>query len=166
MGTMITPADLTAAGSAKRTAEQGQLFEDGKGRCFMYVKNEGTASTAAGTVVGHFSTTLADGAISAVATTVIECGLGSVMPVAGVALSVIAEDEYGWIQVKGRNIGIILSDGGVAAGDALVCDGGATPTFQADTAVAGEEHGVFGFSLVADDASSIPANSAVINCVS
>lgn len=64
----------------------------------------------------------------------------------GVALRVMTENYYGYIQVTGR--ATVQTDGGVAAGEALVAH---TVDGECDTMAAGEEHLVFGVAL-ADDA--------------
>ncbi len=166
MGYIIDDKGLTAAGTSSPLYEQGQVHRDSKGREFFYGKNEGTASTVAGQAVGAFLTTPAVGAVSMLATTVVECGLGSVMPVAGIALSVVAEDEFGWFQTKGVNLVALVTDGGVAEGDGLVVDGGATPTFDFDTAIAGEEHGIVAYALADDTSTSLAVGDArIVNCM-
>lgn len=77
--------------------------------------------------------------------------LGSVVRPAGVAQGTISAGRWGYFQVAGR--GTVRGDGSVAAGDFIVVDGGTTPARNADTAVAGEEHGIFGQALDADTGS-------------
>lgn len=164
---MFIRADvLTKAGVTSPEYEQGQKYEDRLGRKFFYGKNEGTASTVAGQAVGAFLTTPAIGAVSMTAATVVEATLGTATPAAGFALSVVAEDEYGWFQYSGSNIVALVTDGSAAAGDPLVIDGGATPTFDLDQAIAGEEHLVCAVALAADTSTSLAIGDArIVNCM-
>ena len=157
---------LTKAGVSTPEYTQGQKYEDPVGRKFFYGKNEGTASTVAGQAVGAFLTTPAVGAVSMTAATVVESTLGTATPAAGFALSVLAEDEYGWIQYSGPNLVALVTDDGVAAGDPCVIDGGATPSFDLDTAIAGEEHLVCAIALAADASNALAVGDArIVNCM-
>ena len=128
---------------------------------YVFCINQGTTSTVAGDVLGAFLTTPVTGHFSRLATTVVECSLSDTMWVVGIALSVLAEDEMGWIQVGGYSSNI-TTDQGISAGDGLICDGDATPTFIAETASATEEHMVFGFAD-ADDATAV-GSGWLTNC--
>ena len=67
---------------------------------------------------------------------------------------------------EGPNLVALVTDGGVAAGDPLVIDGGATPSFVFDTAVAGEEHLVVAIAMAADASTSLAAGSAkIVGCM-
>lgn len=80
--------------------------------------------------------------------------------VVGVGIGVITAGNYGWIMVAGIH-DAVLTDGGVAAGDALI---GHTVDGEADTMAAGEEHLVFGHAL-ATDAGSPESTQARIKCL-
>jgi hypothetical protein len=64
------------------------------------------------------------------------------------AVSVIPESYYGWIQVGG--IANVVGDGSVAFGEAVVPNGDGT----VDTMAAGEEHEVIGFAVTDDVATT------------
>jgi len=83
--------------------------------------------------------------------------IGGTAP-AGLCLRAVTEDNYGFVQVAGWNIVPVLTDGGVAAGDCLVCH---TVDGQADTMGAGEEHKMWGVATAADDSSSYCAVGTV-----
>lgn len=130
----------------------GTLVEDGI-NVFMYVKND-SADTAG--VVGKMACAKAASAYGKVtmkASEITSGGLGTVTKPMGIFMSALPFGSFGWIQVRGRTT-TLITDGGVVDGDPLVCDGGATETFIADTAVAGEEHAVIGHALSDDTAGS------------
>ena len=76
-------------------------------------------------------------------------GLGVATPM-GVAISQISEGYYGWMQVGG--VATVITDGSVAAGEALVLD--SSNDGDVDTMADGEEEQVFGFAT-ADDADTV-----------
>lgn len=77
--------------------------------------------------------------------------LGSVVRPAGVAQGTVSDNRWFLAQVRGRCT--VRGDGSVATGDFIVVDGGTSPARNADTAGAGEEHGVFGQALENDSGS-------------
>lgn len=91
------------------------------------------------------------------ATGLVGTPLGSVVRPCGVAQGTIDAGEWGYVLVAGK--GQVRGDGSVVAGDYLVVDGGTTPVRNADTAGAGEEHGVFGQALDADTGSPALCNA-------
>ncbi len=128
----------------------GLLASDQKGNVFRYVQNilADSIAVADGTCV-YFTAT--DGVVTPDFTG----GSGVSSKVAGVGIGAIAAGSYGWVQVSGYH-DAVLTDGGVAANDALV---GHTVDGEADTMAAGEEHLVFGFAMATDSGSpeSAPA---------
>lgn len=68
----------------------------------------------------------------------------NVVAAAGIAISAIPANSYGWIQVSGP--ASCVGDGAVAFGEAVVQNGDGT----VDTMAAGEEHQVVGFALEDD----------------
>jgi len=124
------------------------IIQEGKKYCSIY--NAGAAAIAAGDVLGLFLTTPASGHVSGTATTVVECTLSGTMVVAGVGIGAIAAGSYGYIQVGGHCTNITTTNA-VSEGDALICNGDATPDFTAAPAVATEEHMPFAFADADDD---------------
>lgn len=86
--------------------------------------------------------------------------------VAGVAINVITDAYYGWIQVSGRH-SAVRCDGGVAAGHMLVPH--ATFTGRADTSLASGTSAdeVFGIALETDSTSATTTADAacMISCL-
>lgn len=119
------------------------------GRKWRYCKSEddlvaGDVVCWADSVDGYTVTRTAAGAL-------VGTPLGSVVRPAGVAQGTVTAGRWFYAQVAGK--GTVRGDGSVAAGDFIVVDGGTTPARNADTAVAGEEHGIFGQALDADTGS-------------
>lgn len=82
----------------------------------------------------------------------------------GVAIGTLGKDEYGWIQVSGYHSSVI-SDGSVAAGEALVkhatTDGGVDSGAAGSTATI-TVHQSFGLALADDTTSRV---QALLNCI-
>lgn len=141
----------------------GQLIEKpSTGEIFRYVQNGGADTT----VIAKLATwktagtrgvaTMTDGSST-------DGGLGTVYGVCGVWQKAIVTLHWGVILVVSDYCDVYTDDG-VADGDYLVGDGGATHTFIADTAAAGEEHAVFGIARAADsDVTHLV--KASINCL-
>ena len=144
----------------KQKAALGQRFIDAKtGYLYRYAKNGGTAAAVA-TQIACFHTTAAKGVLTMTAGTSLVGTLGTVAgEFAGIWMAAIPANYFGLVLCEGETIDkdgtlLLKTDGGVVAGDPLVVDGAGTPTFIADTAVAGQEHAVFGFAR-ADDVSTL-----------
>lgn len=99
----------TVAQGALKKYSPGDVYASADGsRKFRYVK-----MTAAAAVAGHmlgFSTagdrkTVINGTAST--------------PAAGLAIVAIAQDSYGWVQCRGRNLATVITDGNVTQG--LMC---------------------------------------------
>ncbi len=136
----------------------GQLIIDPKtGDMYRAVKNGGAdtsvatklacskagAGSGAGVGRGIVTMTVAD---------VTSGTLGTVTRAVGIWMAAVPTGYCGFLLVVSEYCHV-FTDTGVVDGDYLVCDGGGTETFIADTAVAGEEHAVFGHAL-ADDIST------------
>lgn len=153
---MHVNADVTTFNSTKPGAKLGEIYEAPNGARYKHVLVVGTSGDlAAGDLVVNADASLATAeapsgsVVTRIAASAIDETLGTVAHCAGVAVGTISTGNYGWVQVWG--VGSCKTDGGVVEGDALVVDGGATPVRVADTAVAGEEHAVFGVALATDD---------------
>ena len=133
------------------------------GNTYMAVKNAGSGDGVAGELCGIFLTTPAVGQMTCVAAEWLDGTLGTVNP--GLGMVCVASTagrccyvlRKGWTTHDGTASGtaFLKTDGGVVKGDYLVPDGGATPDGNADTAVAGEEHGIFGYALDDDTAGNL-----------
>lgn len=152
----------TSIDSTQRYA-LGQIAWDlSSGEAFQYVQNGGADTT----VVAKLATwktagtrgvaTMTDGSST-------DGGLGTVYGVCGVWQAAVPTTKYGWL-LKVSDYTDVYTDDGVADGDYLVGDGGATHTFIADTAVAGEEHAVFGIARAADNDTTHLVKASV-NCL-
>ena len=131
----------------------GTLVEDGR-NVYMYVKNDSADTAGVAGKMACAMTAKSYGVVTMKESEVTAGGLGTVTKPMGIFMSALPIANYGWIQVRGVST-TLVTDGGVADGDALVCDGGATETFIADTAVAGEEHAVIGHALAADSSANV-----------
>ena len=133
----------------------GGLYLTPEGVICRYVRNSTDAALAVGDVLCYaWDGSTGNWLVSNAATSAVDSGLATVNIVAGVALGAVTASYYTFVQVSGLN-GDTTTDQGVAAGDNLVVDGANTPVGVADTAVAGEEHAVFGLALAADASDSV-----------
>lgn len=151
----LTGNDATAK------VEPGTIFfDDSNGKVYRYVLAE-DAALAVGDVV-EFS----DASAYEVTNDRNGSTIGHV--VAGVAIGTITDAYYGWIQVSGVHTAV-KTDGGVAAGDALIPH--ATVDGQADTAAQGSTVTVtaaqtFGYALATDaGTTSAGTVAAMIRCL-
>jgi hypothetical protein len=134
----------------------GGLYFGPTGEVYRYVQAE-DANIVVGDVLCYaWDGTTGDWEVTNTATSAIDSALATVNIVAGVAVGSITDAYFGFVQVSGL-CGDVTTDTGVAAGDNLVVDGANTPNGVADTAVAGEEHAVFGLALAADVSDSVDA---------
>jgi len=139
----------------------GQIAWDmSTGEAFRYVKNGG-ATTSVATKLATWLTAGTRGVATMTDATSTDGTLGTVYGVCGVWQAAIPTNNYGWLCVV-SDYTDVFTDGGVVDGDYLVGDGGATHTFIADTAVAGEEHAVFGIARADDVSTNV---KAAINCL-
>lgn len=137
----------------------GALVEDGI-NVYMYVKNDSADTNGAVGKMACAKAASAYGKVTMKASEVTSGTLGTVTKPFGIFMSALPFTNFGWIQVRGRTTALV-TDGGVVDGDYLVCDGGGTETFIADTAIAGEEHGVIGRALSDDTAGNVV--EAIVN---
>lgn len=156
---MTIAFDISYNGS-KKLMEYGTMCMH-QGDLYEYVYN---ASTDTDAVKGQFACTYgatpAKGHVTMKAADVADGTLGTVTKARGVWAAAVSGGNSGFILRRGY-CDYLVTDGGVAKGDPLVCDGGATPTFIADTAAAGEEHAVVAHAD-ADDVASV--GTAYIDC--
>ena len=145
----------------------GGLYYD-KGELYMFVYN---ASADTDAVKGQFAAQDNSGNIGDMtmkAAEVMDGTLGTVTRATGIWCVAVSFGNWGFIKVVGwtkdeSDAAFLVTDGGVVGGDPLVLDGGGTPTFIADKAVAGEEHAVVAHALANDDAT--PVVLASLNCL-
>lgn len=136
----------------------GALYQDNAtGDIYRYVKNGGADTTVATKIAcskagAGSGAGVGRGVVTMTVADVTSGTLGTVTRGVGLWVAAIATGKYGLILVVSEYCHV-YTDGGVVDGDYLVVDGGGTETFIADTAVAGEEHAVFGHAL-ADDIST------------
>lgn len=138
----------------------GALYEDrGTGEIYMYVKHApSTATPSVATKLACFKAGGGAGAgpgagvVTMVAADITSGTLSTTTKAAGIYVAAVVKDHYCMILVWSPYTHC-FTDGGVVDGDALVCDGGGTETFIADTAADGEEECIFGWAL-ADDIST------------
>ena len=140
--------DITEVGTDATVLPQVGTNVVISGQKYCAVYNAGASATAAGDVCCVFKTTPVQGHISTTSATMLDNGTAGLC--AGIAVSVIAAASgYGWIQVAGY-CSNFTTDGGVAAGNALVVDGGTSVGKVFDTMADGEEECVFAFADAAD----------------
>jgi len=129
---------------------------------YIYVKLAGADAGVVGKyALRHTDEPTTEGSVTMTAASAIPEALGSVADPVGVFVKAITAGYFGYLLREGR--GTVFTDDGVAEGDFLVCDGGTTPTFIADTAVAGEEHAICGRAL-ADDSDVTHLVTAEVYC--
>lgn len=149
---MIGPCflDPTQANETENVGTLGGLYT-WEGKVYRWVYNAGADAITAGEVVGLFLTTPAAGHVSGTAATFMDNGTAGIAY--GVAEGGITAGRYGFVLKDGITTVTITTDGGVAQGDRLVVNGGATPDGTVDTMADGEEECVFATALQ-DDAST------------
>jgi hypothetical protein len=135
----VLPHPLTTV-STTQVVPLGSVFYDYEGRGYVYVYNFGADSFAVGDVV-CIATTDTPGYVSNTAATVGDVTDGTtIRPViAGVALSIVATTQYGWLFFYGRSVTkhALTTDGNVAANDLLtVTDGAKIATREVTAATA------------------------------
>ena len=156
------PESIDDAAASPRYFPGQLIIKPSTGEIFRYVQNGGADTT----VVAKLATwktagtrgvaTMTDGSST-------DGGLGTVYGVCGVWQKAITTLRWGVLCVV-SDYTDVYTDDGVADGDYLVGDGGATHTFIADTAAAGEEHAVFGIARAADNDTTHLVKAA-INCL-
>lgn len=141
----------------------GEVREGPQGSLFRLVKQMGATASAAGEWA-HFASSGTYGEVSRSAATALINAVSTVAVPAGVFQSALASGSFGWLQTKGLGLKDLTTDGGVAAGDPLVIDGGATAVGATDTMADGEEESVCGTALAADTSTTQTAGTYTINC--
>lgn len=139
------------------------------GEIYMFVLNNSADTNA---IAGQFALHDDAGTMGYMTMKASEAGdggvLGTVAKATGIWCYAVAFGNYGFLKVagwtkNGSDAAFLVTDGSVAQGNPLVCDGGATPTFIADTAIAGEEHAVVAHAIADDTAD--PVVMATLNCL-
>lgn len=143
----------------------GTVCEGAYGDRFMYVKQVGATSSA----VGEWANAASSGTRGEVSRTAATSLINAVSTVAlavGVFQSILATNQFGWVQIGGIGVKTLaVTDGSVAAGDPLVIDGGATAVGATDTMADGEEESICGWALAADSGTTQPAGSYSIRSI-
>lgn len=165
---MATPFRTTGQFSDFGTTQLmaiGTVQEDEKGNRFMYVKQVGATTSAAGEWAAA-ATSGTKGEVSRTAATSCVNAVSTVALAVGVFQSALATNSYGWVQISGVGVtALAVTDGNVVQGDPLVIDGGATPVGATDTMADGEEEGVCGYALAADNGTTQDAGSYTIRSI-
>lgn len=152
----IGDADLTDFGTDKtKFPPLGTPFQQ-EGAWYAAVYNAGADTAVAGEFCSPFNTTPVNGHVSVTGATMLDNGTAGVM--AGKCMSAAPTLNYFFVQCGGY-ASDALTDGGVAAGEHCVMDGGTTPSGALDTMADGEEECV---CFVADAADSGTAGSGYI----
>jgi len=141
------------------------LYDKRTGDIYRYILHSPGSATSS--VVGKLACNKAAGTrgvVTMLQTDVTSGTLGTITKIAGVYQAVLTLGQYGVVLVS-SDYTDVYTDDGVVDGDYLVCDGGATETFIADTAVAGEEHGIFGLALAADNDTTHLVKAAVFGLI-
>lgn len=104
--TQVSASDLEGVGTVRWKG----------GKCYRWVQNKHTVATAIGDLVFH---SYANGATFLMK--VYDGATNDLGAMAGVAVSVIAVDGYGWIQANGVNeaVSVLKSNTAIAIGDKL-----------------------------------------------
>lgn len=155
MATRILRDAVTTTYTTNPGITVGSIFENEYGDRFMFVKHTGADTNAAQYKLAFYETGGARGEVCMDDAEVTNGTLGTVTRPAGVWQAAVPFGGFGYIQISGR--GSVFTDGGVVDGDYLVADGGATVDGIADTAVAGEEHAVFGMAMADDVSTTVTA---------
>lgn len=138
----------------------GLYYKGSTGEIYRYVYNFG-ADTSVSTKLATWATGQGRGYATMTDATSTDGTLGTITRVCGIWQAAVPTTKYGLLLVV-SDYADVFTDGGVVDGDYLVMDGGATHTFISDTAVAGEEHGIFGQARAADVSTNV---KAAINCM-
>lgn len=167
MSFLYLPADpttviMSATEYAQQGLELGAVYSNRYGELFRFVKNAG-ADTSVQYKLATWLTGGARGSATMTDATSTDGTLGTVTRICGIWQAAIPTLYYGFLLVVSDYTNVYTDDG-VVDGDYLVMDGGATHTFIADTAVAGEEHAVFGQARAADNDTTHLVLAAV-NCL-
>lgn len=131
------------------------ILRPGTGEIYQYVKNGGADTTVA-TKLACNKAAATRGVKTMTQADVTSGTLGTITRACGIWQAAIPLNYYGVLLVV-SDYADVFTDGGVVDGDYLVVNGGATEDFLADTAVAGEEHGVFGVALADDVSTNVKA---------
>jgi len=142
---------------AKAQYRLGQLIIDpATGEIYRFVKNGGADTTVA-TKLACSKAAAGRGIVTMTVADVTSGTLGTVTRAVGIWQAAVPLNYCGFLLVVSDYCDV-FTDGGVVDGDYLVCDGGGTETFIADTAAAGEEHAVFGHALADDVSTNVKAS--------
>lgn len=128
---------------------------------YVRVKHIGADTATVGKLAG-FATTF--GTVSMTAATIIDTTLGTIATPAGMYVSALTTNTWGWLQCDGPGVTAGVTDGGIAAGDFICMDGGASPDGVMETLAAGEEASKAGYALDADSGTSQVAETFILCC--
>jgi len=154
MAVFVLPHPLTTV-STSQVVPLGTVFESEFGD-FVFVYNFGADSFAVGDAVS-IASTKTRGYVSTTAATIADVTDGTtIRPVfAGVALSVVATTQYGWLFFRGRTTTRALTtDGNVVDNDLLLVTDGAKIATRSVSAGTGA-HGLIGRAHAADASTTL-----------
>ena len=147
----------------------GTIVENQYGDRFMFCKQIGATSSAVGEWAAAATTGVSiatRGYVSRTAATSVVNAVSTVALAVGVFQSIAAVGTWCWVQISGLGVKTLaVTDGGVAAGDPLVIDGGATPVGATDTMADGEEESICGWALDADSGTTQLLGSYTIRSI-
>ena len=83
---------------------------------------------------------------------------------AGLARVVIADGDFGWIQIKGLNDVAMVTDGGVSAGEALIPHATTDGGLDSSTADADTPYDTFGQALDDDVGTVLAIGDVLLDC--
>lgn len=160
---MRAPGSLTRVDTSAKHKPGAVWTDESTGKRYRYCYNAGATSWTIGVPIGMFLTADYIYQLSFTAATqlVATDGTEVVTPVAGIGLGTVATTEYGWVQVGGI-CDYLVTDGNVTASMGLWCDDNGVVALPVTAAA---RHGIFGFSIDADNASSVCTKSLLTNCV-
>lgn len=136
----------------------GTVYKE-KGRSYVFAKNSGAGTTAAGDVCGIFSAAAYTyGSFSVTAATIADYTDGTTTRalVAGIAGCACATLNFCWLWYEGRGTHAITTDGNVAIYNGLIAADGAIVA-SPNTTAATAHHAVFGIALDADASTTLSA---------
>ena len=157
--------DVYSSTATNLPASMGRVEENEYGDRFMFVRQLGATSSAVGEWAAQ-ATTIGRGAVSRTAATSCINGVETIAPAVGVFQSILAVNQYGWVQISGVGVTTIaVTDGGVAQGDFLIIDGGNTPVGACESGGAGEEMCCCGWALADDTGTTLLAGNYTIRSI-
>jgi len=121
MSTAVIGFDLTRvytsvspSGSGEQSPRLGQVYIDGQGNRYRFVKNLHSSTLAVGDVVFYDYTNGVSYEVARLGT-----GISGLDAMAGAAMGTIATNGFGWIQIAGDGTALVHGGTAVTIGDSL-----------------------------------------------